>query len=180
VNRDNSSARRYAEALFELARDKGTLDSWATELGRLAELGNDPVAARLLATPGGDTSGKRRAIEAIAGPLSPEVGRLVDLLLERKRGHLFPALGEAFADRVREHRGILRADVTTAVPLNDADRDMVAARLRRHFGKEIEVHNQVDAQILGGVVARVGDQLLDGSLRGSLERLRQRLTNVSA
>ena len=179
MNRNTGSVRRYAEALFDLARDRGTLDAWAAELARLAELGNNPEAARLLATPGGDAAAKRRVIDAIAGPLSPEVGRLVDLLLESQRGHLFPALADAFVDRVREHRGILRADITTAVPLSDTDRAMVASRLRGHFGKEIELHSQIDAEILGGVVARVGDQLLDGSLRGSLERLRQRLTTAS-
>lgn len=178
MNRTSSSARRWAEALFELALDRDTVETWSAELARLAAMASDPTAARVLTSPGGDNSAKRRAIDAIAGPLSAEVGRLVDLLLERKRGQLFPGLAEAFANRALEHRGILRADVTTAVPLSDVDQQLVAARLQRHFGKEIEIHNLVDPEILGGVVARVGDQLLDGSLRGGLERLRQRLTAV--
>ncbi len=173
MNRQTSSARRYAEALFELSVGRATSDLWAVELGRIAEMAADPTAARVLATPGGDVPGKRRAIDAIAGPFSPEVGRLVDLLVERKRSHLFPALAEAFADRLREHRGILRADVTTAIPLAETDQQMIKDRLRHHFGKEIEIHSRVDAAIIGGVIARVGDELLDGSLRGGLERMRQ-------
>lgn len=169
------AARRYAEALFEIAVERSTLDQWAGELARIAELLSDPTAARVFGSPAGGAQAKRRAVDAAAGPLSPEVGRLVDILLERKRVHLFSRLAEAFADRVREHRGIVRADVTTAVPLGDTERQLVAARLARHLGKAVEIHSQVDPSILGGVVARVGDQLIEGSVRGRLERLRQEL-----
>jgi F-type H+-transporting ATPase subunit delta len=175
VRRQSGSARRYADALFELAVQRDALDQWAAELARVAALVADPAAERLLASPAGDSAAKRRAIDALVGALSPEVGRLVDLLLERKRILLFPELAEAFAERVRQHRGILRADDTTAVPLTDADRRLIEERLQRHFGKTIEIHNQVDPEILGGVVARVGDQLLDGSVRGGLRQLRQQL-----
>lgn len=175
MNRQTRSARRYAQALFDIAVDRNAIDSWSTELSRLSDLTTDPLAARVLATPGGNLPSQRRAIDTIAGPLSPEVGRVVDLLLERKRGLLLAPLAEAFAELVREHRGILRADVTTAVPLSDRERQLVGTRLQQHFGKTMELHLEVDPALLGGVVARVGDQVLDGSLRGGLRRLRQQL-----
>ena len=62
------------------------------------------------------------------------------------------------------------------MPLDDQERELIAQRLQRRFGKVIEIHSEVDPEILGGVVARVGAQLLDGSVRGGLERLRRRLT----
>ena len=176
MKRETGTARRYAQALFEVALARDAIDQWATELGRIAELAQDPGAAKLLSTPGMPAAVRRRAVDAIAGPFSPEIERLLDLLLERKRTELLTSLSEAYADRVREHRGILRAAITTAVPLDDQERELIAQRLQRRFGKVIEIHSEVDPEILGGVVARVGDQLLDGSVRGGLERLRRRLT----
>lgn len=158
-----------------MALERDTIDEWASQLARISEVASDPLATRLLASPGSGTASKRRAVDAAVGPLSPEVGRLIELLLEHKRGQLLPALAEAYADRVRKHRGILRADVTSAVPLDEAEQNLLARRLQLHFGKQIEIHSQVDPRILGGVVARVGDQLLDGSVRGGLQRLRQQL-----
>ena len=175
MKRRAGSARRYAQALFEVALERDTFDDWSAQLGRVAELMNQTVAARLMASPAASSDAKRQAIEAAAGPLSPEVSRLVAILLGRKRAELLVGLADAFADRVREHRSILRADVTTAVSLGEAERTSLADRLERHLGRVVELNVTVDPEILGGVLARVGDHLIDGSLRGRLERLRQQL-----
>lgn len=180
MKQQSGAARRYAQALFEIALEREAVDQWARELGRVADVMADPTAARLLSSPARGVHTKRRAIDVAAGPLSREVGRLIDLLLERKRANLFPALAESFADRVREHRGILRAEVTSAVPLSEAERELLAARLGKHFGQAVELHARVDPGILGGVIARVGDRLLEGSIRGRLERLREQLVQGGA
>jgi F-type H+-transporting ATPase subunit delta len=171
----SGSARRYADALFSLAVDRGTIDTWAAELTRLAHAVDAPGAERALMTPSVSLRDKQAALQTAAGPLSREVLFVVNLLLERKRIELLTALAEAFADRVRKHRGIELAEVTTAVPLADADRQLIAQRLEQTLGHRVEMTTRVDPEIMGGVVVRVGDQLFDASVRGKLERLRRRL-----
>lgn len=170
-----SSARRYADALFGLALERGTLDDWAEQLQRLATIVEDPVAQQALAGPTVRLEAKRRAIEALAGPLSREVMALVGIMLERKRIDLAPALAKAFAELLRAHRGIELADVTTAVGVGEDELSLVAARISRRLGKRVELRTNVDPGLIGGVIVRVGDQLFDASVRGKLESLRKQL-----
>jgi F-type H+-transporting ATPase subunit delta len=100
---------------------------------------------------------------------------LLRILFERKRVDLIPGVADAFAQRVRAHRGIELADVTTAVEIGEPEKALIAERLARRTGRTVELETHVDPAILGGVVARVGDQLFDGSVRGKLEALRKRL-----
>jgi F-type H+-transporting ATPase subunit delta len=117
----SGSARRYADALFSLAVDRGTIDAWAGELERLGRVVDAPGVVRTLTTPSVPLDQKRAALQTAAGPISREVMFVVNLLLERKRVELLPQVAQAFADRVRRHRGIEMAEVTTAVPLGDDD-----------------------------------------------------------
>jgi F-type H+-transporting ATPase subunit delta len=158
-----------------MAVERGTLDQWADELSRVGAVAQDPRVMRALHTPVIGLQAKRQIIQSLAGPLSREPMSLVSILLERKRVELLPGLAEAFADRVREHQGIALAEVTTAVPLAEAERTYVAQRLASYIGRNVEVQTRVDPQIIGGVVARVGDQLIDASVRGKLELLKRRL-----
>jgi F-type H+-transporting ATPase subunit delta len=169
------SARRYAEALFTLALERGTLDDWGAQLDRIGAVISDPTAQRTLAAPRGSPDAKRRAVEVLAGPLSHEVMALVGIMLDRKRTQLFPAVAAAFAARLREHRGLELADVTTAVEIGEPERNLVAERISKRIGKRVELRTSVDPDIIGGVVVRVGDQLFDASIRGKLERLRRAL-----
>ncbi|MEA2639531.1 MAG: F-type H+-transporting ATPase subunit delta [Chloroflexota bacterium] len=169
------SARRYAEALFSIAKERGTLDAWQTELERAGAVLRQPGAERALETPGVPIAAKRAALESVTGPLSREVGVLIDMLFERKRLGLLPQIADAFAARVREERGIELADVTSAVPLTTEEQQIVAQRLSQRLGRTVTVTTHVDPSIMGGVVARVGDQLIDASVRGKLEALRRQL-----
>ena len=171
------SARRYASALFSLAVEHDTLDSWGGQLLALGRAISEPGATRALAMPAGGIEMKRAALEAAGGPLSREVGFIVNLLLERKRIDLLPQVAEAFAAEVRQHRGIELADVTTAVPLEAAERELLAQRLSVQFGRQVEMTTRVNPDIIGGVVVRVRDQLYDASVRSKLETLRRRLVS---
>lgn len=169
------SARRYADALFGLAVERGALDEWAAQLQRLASIVEDPVAQQVLAGPTVGVDAKRRVTEALAGPLSREIMALVGIMLDRKRIELAPALAEAFAELLRAHRGIALADVTTAVDVGEDALSLVAERVSRRVGKRVELRTTIDPGIIGGVVVRVGDTLFDASVRGKLESLRKRL-----
>jgi F-type H+-transporting ATPase subunit delta len=169
---------RYAVALFSLAKDRGVTDLWAAQIQKLGSVAGEAGAIRVLTSPGLSIQQKKQAIETVAGPLAPEVSRLVELLLERKRIDQLPSLAEAFAQLVREDKGIELAEVTTAITLTDADRQNIVRWLTSYLGRSVEVRYKVDPEIIGGVVARVGDQLIDGSVRGRLEALRKALLSA--
>ncbi|HLE55693.1 MAG TPA: ATP synthase F1 subunit delta [Rhodothermia bacterium] len=173
--RKTGSARRYADALFAIAVERGSIDTTAAEIERISAVTENPAAMRVLAGPGQTVRKKREIVDALAGPLSMETSALVAILLARHRGELLPSLARAFADRVRAQQGIELAEVSTAVPLADEDRQAVASWLAGYLGKRVEMHLTVDPEIIGGLTARVGDQLIDASVRGRLETLKRRL-----
>src|SRR5579875_3681040 len=161
------TARRYAEAAFALARQTQAEDAWARDLQRLADLLAVPVAEKALTSPAVPAAQKLAAIDAELPDLQPPVRNLVQLLLRD--------IAAAYRELWHRARGIVTAQVTTAVPLSDAQRALLAERLGRYVGRQVELETNVDPSIMGGVVARVGDLLLDGSVRGRLEALRRRL-----
>jgi len=171
---------RYAAALFSIAKERGVIDSWATQIERLGAAVSDPGAMRVLTAPGLSIQQKREALAEVAGPLDPEVARLITILLERKRIKQLTAVAEAFADRVRREKGIVLAEVTTAIPLSEADRQGVSRWLAGDLGRPAEARYNVDPEIIGGVVARVGDQLIDGSVRARLEAMRRAMKTAQA
>jgi len=169
------AARRYAEAVFGLAQSDQSYDTWASELDRLAALLDVPLAAKALTSPAVPARQKLAVIDAEIPDLRAPTRNLLQLLLHRDRLELLPDIARAYRDRLNRERGIATAQVTTAVPLDDATRQQLAARLSRYARQRVEIEATVDPSIIGGVVARIGDTLLDGSVRGRLESLRRRL-----
>jgi len=175
VARVRPASRRYAEAIFGLAAEDNSYDAWAADLDRLAALLEVPVVEKALSSPAVPVAQKLAAIAAEAPGLRPQTNNLVRLLLHRERLDLLPEIAASYHELLNRARGIAVAHVTTAVPLDEASRAQLAARLQHYVGQKIEMQTTVDPSILGGVIARVGDTLLDGSVRGRLETLRRRL-----
>jgi len=169
------AARRYAEAAFALARQAQAEEAWARDLQRLAELLAIPVAEKALTSPAVPAAQKLAAIDAELPDLQPQVRNLVQILLHRDRLELLPEIAAAYRELLNRTRGIVTAQVTTAVPLSDEQRVLLAERLGDYVGRQVHLETSVDPSIMGGVVARIGDLLLDGSVRGRLEALRRRL-----
>jgi F-type H+-transporting ATPase subunit delta len=171
-----AAIRRYAQAVFEMADQQGTLDAWERDLRALADAFADPQVAAFFESPQITSSQKRAAADQILGPQGQQLTRnLIGLLIERGRIGALPQLYTAFHDRLLERQGIVIGEVTTAVPLGPEEVALVRQRLGRLLGKEVEVRTAVDPEIIGGIVARVGDQLIDGSVIGQLRKLRERL-----
>ena len=170
------AARRYAQAVFEMADRAGTLERWERDLGTLADAFGDPLLATFFESPRSPAGEKRAMVQRLLGPdAEPLVLNLAALLIERRRLAMLPALYSAFREMLLERRGIAVAHVTTAVPLNEVEEDAVRQRLGALVGKQIELRTEVDPDIIGGIIARVGDQLIDGSVINQLRRLRERL-----
>jgi F-type H+-transporting ATPase subunit delta len=171
-----SSARRYAEAAFEIAERDGTLDDWVADLETALGLVGAGDVARLLTNPAIPTATRSSIAEGVLrGHVSEGARNLILLLVRRGRADLLPSVGREFR-RLRDRRaGIVPATVTSAAPLDDAEIAALRERLGPLAGGTIDMTLQVDPSILGGVVVRLGDRMIDGSVRGRLERLRSRL-----
>lgn len=170
------SARRYAQAVFELAQESGTLDAWTRDLSLMAEVFSDGSVSTYFRNP------KRRAETAQAtaqrmfeGRVQPQALNMLQMLARQQRTDLLPLIHERFEALLRESQGIVIADVTTAVPVDQAEQRQIGEQLARITGKRVQLRMQVDPSIIGGLVARIGDKLIDGSVTTSLQQLRQRL-----
>ncbi len=174
--RSETAARRYAEAAFEIAREHEAFDEWSASLHALAGALEERDVARVLESTRVPEAEKERLLAAAAGdgvvPLAWNLGRL---LIRKQRVDLLPDIADLFDELVNEARGIVRARVTTAVALDDQERQRVEQRLSTITGKRVVVQEQVDPAILGGMVARIGDRLIDGSTRSRLLALRKSL-----
>lgn len=175
-----SVARRYARALFGIGVDAGNFEALGQEIGELATLWtSSPDLRELLENPVFRPEEKRRVLEQLLPRVAPtaEVRRLAMLLLERRRIMLLPAIARAYRDIADAHSGRLRARVTSAEPLTPTAVDRVRLALEERTGKKVIVETAVDASLIGGVVAQVGDLVLDGSVRTQLADLRTKLLN---
>jgi F-type H+-transporting ATPase subunit delta len=176
--RRDTAARRYAEAALEIGRADGTLDTWERDLAALRDALADEQLRTLAEHPAVPFAEKERVIRRVAGDVSPEALNLVLLMIRRGRPRAVPRMVEHFASLVRRERGISLAEVRTALPLDETQRDAVMDRLHELTGDEIEINEVVDEGLIGGITVRIGDRLYDASVRSRLERLRARLTAV--
>jgi F-type H+-transporting ATPase subunit delta len=170
--------RRYAEAAFALAREQGKLDRWKADLRMAEGVLSDPNVLALLADPNVSPEHKRQVIDSqFTVDVDPNVRKLLYLLADRGRiTSLARVVGE-FVEMANREQGIVVAAVTTAVPLDAKAQQAVAERLKRLAGaKQVEVRNSVDPAILGGIIARIGDELYDGSVRTQLTQLAERIS----
>jgi F-type H+-transporting ATPase subunit delta len=175
-----SIARRYARALFGMGVDSGKFEQLGRELGDLASLwGGSAELRQALENPVFAAGEKRAVLEKLLPRVTPtpEVQRFVLLLLERRRIVLLPAIARAYQDMADAHLGRVRAQVTSAEPLAPPVLDRVRRALEQRTGKQVIVEASVDPDLIGGVVARVGDLILDGSVRTQLADLRAKLLN---
>jgi F-type H+-transporting ATPase subunit delta len=169
------ASKRYAQAAFELARDKGELDAWERELADVGEVLQAPGVIDFLSSVRAPNEAKLAFLQQAMGQASPLVWNFMRLLTDRNRLNLLPQIVESFQALVDDERGIAHAQVTTAVPLSEDERNAVARRLSELTGKQVRVETAEDEQLIGGMVARIGDRLIDGSTRSKLIELKRQL-----
>lgn len=174
-----TAGKRYAQAIFGIARDTGTIDAWLSDLATIAEVSRHPRAADYLSNPKVSQEAKEAAAARLFPGIQPQAMNLVKMLIARRRVDLAPAIFAAYQDLVNEERGIAEAEVTTAVPLTDDEAEQLRDRLAQVTGKQIVLTRRVDPEIIGGLVARIGDQLIDGSTRTRLAQLRRSLAHAA-
>lgn len=172
----SSSALRYADAAFQIAERDGNSAAWLKELDRAAALASNERAERLLDNPSLPLEKRRELLEAALGKDTPApLLNLLLLLLRRGRIDLLPRVAGAFRELVNRKAGITPALVISAAELSAQDLRALEQRLEERTGGRVELEVRVDPSLLGGISVRVGDRLIDGSVRGRLERLRSQV-----
>jgi len=171
-----ASARRYAEAVFEIAEESNMLDAWSDDLRTIADFVAEPDVALVLGSNRVPREQKMRLLKAgLEAHVSPLAMNLVRLLDERGKILIARDIQTAYQERADDRRGVAHAVVTTAVALSDDECDAVATRLSSMTGKRVDITPVVDEAIIGGIIARIGDELIDGSTRSRLVALKRRL-----
>ena len=171
-----SSARRYAEALYQIALKENAVPAFGASLDGLRRAFT-PEVLRSLRNPGVPLRARRAALDAATAAEPKAIRSLLGLLLERERIALFPQVADAYAELVERRAGIVEGRVTTATQLSANDREDLVRRLERSSGKKIRATFAVDESLLGGAKVQVGDRLIDSSLKAQLDELRRELAS---
>ena len=169
-------ARPYAEAAFALARDGGALPKWAETMGLLAAVVVDPKVAGAVDNPKLSPAQKQSLFTAVLGDkLDTGTTQFVKVLLEADRVKLLPQINEHFQALKRDNDNVARATIVSAFPLTDQQRDELKGALAKRFGRQIETVEEVDAGLLGGARIIVGDQVIDRSVVGQLNKMSRQI-----
>lgn len=174
-NTSSASARRYAEALFECVR-QASFEQFAKDLELAVELTSAPEAEHYLDNPA-LPAGERIAVvdRVLTDRVSEPVRRLVDLLVRRGKVDELPAVSAAYRRLLNRQEGVVDAVARTALPLTDQETEALRRKVTDMTARTVHLTVEVDESLIGGLTVRVGDTLYDASVRGRLERLRERL-----
>ena len=173
-----ASAARYARALLDVVIQEGNPEQVEQELSALADLyAGNPELRKALTSPAVAVAAKRGVVEALVSRVepSPVLGKLMLMLADRNRLALLPDVAADYRERLMEHRQIVRAEVTTAVPLLPDQVTQFEQRLAAATGRGVTMTTRVDPSLIGGAVARVGSTVYDGSIVTQLAKMGERL-----
>ena len=169
-------ARPYANAAFDLAKADGELARWSSMLGLLSEAVETEEIQQLLEAPKLDDQIKAsRLADLFKEELNDRVKRFLGVLAENKRLPLLGEIAEQYELRRAEEEQSLDVEVISAYPLTDAQTDALSSGLARKFGKTIELTSRTDAALIGGAIIRAGDTVIDGTVAGRLNKLKESL-----
>jgi len=174
---DTRVASRYAQALFDVASKQNIVQSVSDDLnGLTATLTREANFREFMANPANNRDNKLKLIEGVfSDRITALTMHLVRLLLDKRRENLLPAVAASFETLRRESSNTLFAEITSAMPLSEPERKSLTAKLESQSKKKVEASYAVDPSLLGGVMVQLGDYVLDGTVRGSLNRLKDKL-----
>ncbi|MGC8666625.1 MAG: ATP synthase F1 subunit delta [Chthonomonadales bacterium] len=174
---DARAGRRYAAALFNTALAHGAAEAVREDLRQLASLwASMPLLRRSLESPLMPAARKREVVDQVLAPRLHELTvRFLHLLIGKRREEILPDVQRTYDRMADLQQGIVRAEAVTAVELDDVQRAALVEALERRTGRNVDLTVRVDPAIIGGVVVQLEDTVIDGSVRGALERLREQM-----
>lgn len=174
---ESRAAHRYAQAMLEIAREQNILETVVEDFRTLeAAIEGSRDLQNLLATPVIDAETKASLLlEIFQGKVSDATEKFLRLIAKKGRAGLLWGITLSFRKQLDVQQGVVTAKVTTAIELNDALKGQIESRLAAMTGKQIKAHYSVNADLIGGFVARIDDRLIDASVRHQLDRLQETL-----
>lgn len=176
--RGKLSGIRYAQVIFETAREDGKFEEWKSGLEKIAALLNVTEATKFLENPKVSLEKKEDFLKEYFKGNIPEVLNLAYLLVVKDKLKIVPLIEEEYLKLLDEHLGIRRLEVTTAMPLDESEKSEMAKKFEKLTGCKIFINFDVNPNIVGGVVIRIKDKLIDGSIKNRLESLKKELVCV--
>lgn len=173
----STQARPYAKAVFELARDAKAFPAWSEALGALSKLVAAPEVARLVGHPALTRTELAGVFtQALGGKLSSEAVALVRLLVENGRLRALPAIADQYEQLRAEAEARVDVEITSAAEVPQAQQQQLAAAVKKRLQRDVAISWKTDADLIAGALIRAGDLVIDGSVRGELDRLQTALT----
>ena len=173
-----TSGKRYAQAAFKLALEKGELDSWQASLRKIADIATDEKLVALLENPKLSFEAKKALLAELLGKINPLALNLAYLLVHKKRLGIAGDISQQYDRLLDAHHGIQHVEVITALPLDDEDRERISSRFGEIIGHKVVIDTQVDPSIVGGIKAKIGDTVIDGSVKSKLGALMKSLVEA--
>lgn len=173
-------ARVYAESLFGVAKEKGTLDTVRDQLGQFSdEVKKDRDLQVFFFSPSFSSTEKIAGLKLAVTDVNPELFNFFELLIEKHRMAAIFRINRQFDEMWQQENKLLEVTVTSAIELDPAIAQQVGAEVERQTGKKVELTSRVDEDIIGGLVLQVGNMVLDTSIRNNLEKLRQSVAQAA-
>ena len=170
------AARRYADAIFGIAHDSASHARWLADLDDIVALFAEPTVYGFLSSTRVSQDDKEQVLDNALPDVQRHAASFAKLLVRKRRANLAEQIRDAFRSQLNSVRGVAEASVTTAVPLSEDARFAVAQAVQRYTDAEtVTLTEMVDQQIIGGAIVKIGDRIIDGSVRTRLSSMRRSL-----
>ncbi|MDY6911563.1 MAG: ATP synthase F1 subunit delta [Chloroflexota bacterium] len=172
------AARRHAQAVFEIAVEQNELDKWRSDMNFVADVFGDAELLSVLENPKIRFEDKADVVAKNLTGISAMALNLAKLLVQKHRVKIMPQIALEYSILVDRHQGIEHAQVTTAVEMDFSAESKLKEELSKITGSKVELTTKIDPAIIGGFVARMGDKVIDGSVRNRLQHLKQNIAQA--
>lgn len=168
-------ARPYAKAAFAAATSSDQLSRWGSELATLGALAKHPRVAAMIGSPTIDAGARADKLAQLVGELSPAAKNFLQVLADNRRLSLLPVIAGLFAEYKAEREKRIAVNIKSAFDVDDQTSERLSQALRQKLDRDVDVSVEVDKSLLGGVVIRAGDSVIDSSIKGRLTKLAESL-----
>lgn len=172
--------KRYAEALYEVAFELNKLEEFKEEINAVSRVFNDePKLKNIFEHPKLSKNEKKDIIDSIfKGRVSQEILNLCYVVIDKGRESYLTSISKEYTKLSNEKQGIVEAKAITAIPMDDKEMKKLEQQLSKKLGKKVLLSNEVDSTIIGGVLVKIGDKIIDASIKGKLDDIYKDLNNV--